>query len=62
ETVPKHDIEEYIDDLYRSLLDIVDKEVSINSDILEGESFNFKGFDTTSAYEDLTKILTHSEY
>ncbi|CAG8561649.1 3512_t:CDS:2, partial [Funneliformis mosseae] len=65
EIVPEHDIEEYINDLYRPLFDIVDKEVLMNIDILEGKSSNFKGFDdeyATSAYEDLAKILTYSEY
>ncbi|CAG8700082.1 4161_t:CDS:2, partial [Funneliformis caledonium] len=63
--VSEHDIEEYIDDSYRSLLDIVDEEVSMNNDILEGESSNFKGFNgeyATSAYKDFIKILTYSEY
>ncbi|RIB18662.1 hypothetical protein C2G38_2183997 [Gigaspora rosea] len=38
-----------------------DIEVSINS-VLENTFSNFKGFDATSEYEDLVKIITHPEF
>lgn len=58
--VPEHDMDvdsnyqlsveeistEDIDDSYRSLLDIMEEDVSVNSDVLEEESSNFKGFDS----------------
>jgi hypothetical protein len=36
---------EDIDDSYRPLLDIIEEEVLVNSDVLEKESSDFKGFD-----------------
>ena len=39
-------IEDINDSCGRSLLDIVEEEVSMNSDVLEEESSNFKGFDS----------------
>ena len=36
---------EDVDDSYRSLLDILEEEVSMDGDVLEEESSDFEGFD-----------------